>query len=129
MTKKLLLSILLTLLMGLETFAQRPMDKLARGLVAIKVNNGVYCSWRIPGEEWYDVTYNLYRDGVKVNPTPLNVSNYTDTSGSLTSTYTVKAVVRGVEQSACNSVRVWGQQYLRYPLWHHNSPCSRRHLL
>lgn len=116
MKKKLLLSILMTLFLVLGTFAQRPMDKLDRGLVAIKVNNGVYCSWRIPGEEWYDVTYNLYRDGAKVNSTPLNVSNYTDTSGSLTSTYTVKAMVRGVEQTACNSVSVWGQQYLSIPM-------------
>lgn len=41
------------------------MDKLDRGLVAVKTTDGVYCSWRILGEEYYGVKYNLYRDGVK----------------------------------------------------------------
>jgi autotransporter-associated beta strand protein len=92
------------------------METLDRGLVAIKVNGGVYTSWRIPGEEWYDVTYNLYRNGVKVNSTPLTVSNYTDAQGSTSSTYTVRAVVNGVEQEACAPATVWSSQYLEIPM-------------
>ena len=55
--------------MGLMTIvvqAQRVTDKLDRGLVAMKAGVGVYLSWRIFGEEYYDVTYNVYRDGVTV---------------------------------------------------------------
>ena len=39
--------------------AQRMTDALDRGLVAIQTDGGVFCSWRILAEEYYDVTYNL----------------------------------------------------------------------
>lgn len=91
--------------------AQRMTDVLDRGLVAIKVSNGVYVSWRVFGEEYYDVTYNLYRNGTKVNATPLSVSNYTDKVGTSGNTYTVAPVVNGVEQPQCAAVKVWTNQY------------------
>ncbi len=93
--------------------AQRQMETLDRGLVAVKVPSGVYTSWRITGDEWYDVTYNIYRDGTKLNDEPLTVSNFIDRSGSASSSYTVRAVVGGVEQPACAPVSVWGQQYMQ----------------
>ena len=95
----------------LSISAQRKTDALDRGLVAIKTTNGVYCSWRIMGEEYYDVTYNLYRDGVKIAER-LNVSNFTDAAGTSGSKYTVKTVVRGVEQAASKEATVWTDSYL-----------------
>lgn len=68
-------------------------------------------SWRIQADEYYDVAYNLYRDGVKVNQVPLQVSNFLDTTGSESSTYTVKAVVNGVEQEDSKPVPVWNNNY------------------
>ena len=76
--------------------AQRVTDQLDRGLVAMKSSTGVYLSWRIQATEYYDVTYNVYRDGEKLNAEPLSVSNYQDKTGSTSSTYTVMAVVGGV---------------------------------
>lgn len=96
--------------------AQRPMEQLDRGLVAIKTTSGVYVGWRMAGTEYYDTQYNLYRDGVKVNETPLDVSNYMDPNGTASSIYTVRPVFRGVEQSGCDPVSVWGQQYLTIPM-------------
>ena len=105
----------LVALMGLMTIgvsAQRVTDKLDRGLVAVPgASGGNFVSWKIFGEEYYDVTYNLYRDGVKVNNAPLTVSNYTDTGGRQTSRYQVAAVVRGVEQERSAEVTRWGSQY------------------
>ena len=75
--KKLLLSLLLVAF-SVSVNAQRATDKLDRGLVAMKVSGGVYVNWRIPAEEYYDVTYNVYRDGVKLNDAPLSVSNFKD---------------------------------------------------
>ena len=92
--------------------AQRMTDKLDRGLVAVKTDGGVFCSWRILGEEYYDVTYNIYRDGTKLNADPLKASNFWDVAGGLDSKYTVSAVVRGKEQAQCEAVSVWGQNYL-----------------
>ena len=93
---KKIVTTVMAFLLTMSVQAQRAVDKLDRGLVAVKTTGGVFCSWRINGEEYYDVTYNIYRDGVKLNSTPLTVSNYTDASGSLSSKYTVKAVVRGI---------------------------------
>ena len=75
MKHKIFLAAAMSLIMSAPASAQRFMDKLDRGLVAVKTTDGVYCSWRILGEEYYGVKYNLYRDGVKVNSTPLTVSN------------------------------------------------------
>jgi len=112
MTKRFFMMSALLLTMVVGAFAQRKTDALDRGLVAIQTTSGVYCSWRILGEEYYDVKYNLYRDGTKVNSEPLNVSNYSDAAGTANSKYTVKAVVRGVEQAASKEVTVWANKYL-----------------
>ena len=84
--RKILLSVLLLTAATTTTFAQRQTDRLDRGLVAMKSGTGVYLSWRILGEEYYDVTYNVYRDGVKITETPLTVSNFRDTAGTTSST-------------------------------------------
>ena len=109
--KKLFL-LALTAIMTFNVMAQRTMDKLDRGLVAIKTDAGVFCSWRILGEEYYDVTYNIYRDGTKLNAEPLSVSNFVDASGTTGNKYTVSAVVRGSEKEQCNAASVWSQNYL-----------------
>ena len=85
MTKRFFMMSALLLTMVVGAFAQRKTDALDRGLVAIQTTSGVYCSWRILGEEYYDVKYNLYRDGTKVNSEPLNVSNYSDAAGTASS--------------------------------------------
>lgn len=100
------------------TYAQRFTDKLDRGLVAVQTTKGVYCSWRIQADEYYDVKYNLYRDGTRVNSEPLNVSNYTDASGSASSKYTVKAVVNGVEQQASKAATVFKSNYKEIKIKH-----------
>lgn len=96
--------------------AQRMMETLDRGLVAVKTSGGVFLSWRIDGTEYYDTEYNVYRDGTLITASPLTVSNYTDAAGTLTSTYTVAPVVRGAEQAACEAVSVWSQPYLSIPM-------------
>lgn len=114
MKKLLLLSGAFVALSG-SLMAQRQMEQLDRGLVAIKTNQGVYTSWRIPGDEYYGVTYNLYRDGSLI-ASGLEVSNYQDAAGTAGSTYQVTPVVNGVEGSKCDAVSVWADQYLEFPL-------------
>ena len=101
---------------SLPVSAQRKTDVLGRGLVAVKKTGGIFLSWRITAEEYYDVAYNVYRDGTLLNTEPLEVSNYTDKTGTVTSTYTVRPVVRGVEGDACEAVSVWKQNYLEITL-------------
>ncbi|MCR4854174.1 MAG: autotransporter-associated beta strand repeat-containing protein [Prevotella sp.] len=110
--KKMILVAVCALMAFTTALAQRATDKLNRGLIAVKTDAGVFCSWRILGEEYYDVKYNVYRDGTKLNAEPLNVSNYVDAGGSAQSQYTVAAVVRGQEQAQSSAVQVWDQAYL-----------------
>ena len=121
--KKIFVLAILMVATVVNSYAQRKTDVLDRGLIAIQTTNGVYCSWRIMGEEYYDVTYNLYRDGVKIAE-GLNVSNFTDAAGTSSSKYTVKAVVRGVEQSAGKEATPWAKNYLEITPRHDGSITS-----
>ena len=91
--------------------AQRVIDKLDRGVVAVKTAKGVFVSWRIQSDEYYDVTYNLYRDGSLVAE-KLTTSNYTDAAGTAASSYTVEAVKRGVKQTVSAAATPWANSYL-----------------
>lgn len=116
MKKNLLIALFTVASVG--AFAQRQTDVLDRGLVAVKTSSGVFCSWRIPASEYYDVAYNIYRDGTLLNSTPLNVSNYTDTGGSMSSKYSVQAVVRGKAQDKSAEVTPWTKNYLEVKMDH-----------
>ena len=92
--------------------AQRATDALDRGLVAIGTEGVVFCSWRIPAEEYYGVGYNIYRDGVKLNDAPLAVSNFTDGGGTPQSRYSVEPVVRGVPGPRSKEVAPWASNFM-----------------
>lgn len=95
--------------------AQRHTDRLDRGLVAVPATSGNLVSWRIFGEEYYDVTYNLYCNGTRL-ATGLKVSNYLHTGGVPASQYQVAAVVRGVEQPLSTPVTRWENGRLEIPV-------------
>ena len=110
-------NIITTLLLSLTVFvvqAQRTTDLLDRGLVAVPSGTGSFVSWRIFAEEYYDTQYNLYRDGVRINPSPLSVSCLVDPSGTAGSKYQVAAVVRGVEQERSADVTRLSSQYIQF---------------
>jgi len=91
--------------------AQRKMEKLDRGLVAVRINNGVFLSWRVFGTDPANVAFNIYRNGTKVNGTPITgATNMVDPAGTTTSTYTVRPIVGGTEQAAGIPVSVWDSQ-------------------
>lgn len=95
----------------------RQMEFLDRGVVAVKTGTGVFVSWRLLGTEGSNVSFNVYRDGTKVNASPItNSTNLQDTSGTSSSKYTVRAVVSGTEQAASAAASVWGNNYLSVPL-------------
>ena len=102
-------------------FAQRTTDLLDRGLVAVPANvnggsgSGNFVSWKIFGEEYYDVTYNLYANGTLVKG-GLKVGCYSHTTGNATTKYQVAAVVNGVEQEKCAEVTRWNAGYKDIPV-------------
>lgn len=105
------------LLSFVSLFAQRAMENLDRGLVAAKIANGVYVNWRITGQEWNGVSYNIYRDGTKINVSPITgASNFIDASGTLSSKYKVTAIVDDVEQTPSKEVDVLPQAQINITL-------------
>ncbi|MDB5084363.1 MAG: rhamnogalacturonan lyase [Bacilli bacterium] len=99
------------------TVPTRQMEQLSRGLIAMKVDNGVYVGWRMLGAEPSTVSYNLYRDGSKLNTAPITTStNFLDCDGTIDSTYSVSAIINGQQQSPSEPVSVWATNYLRVPL-------------
>ncbi|RXK61765.1 T9SS type A sorting domain-containing protein [Lacibacter luteus] len=97
--------------------AQRKMEKLNRGTVAVRVNSSsVFISWRLFGTETAATAFNIYRNGVKLNGTPITgATNYTD-AVTANETYVVKAVVNGVEESNSMQATVWAKQYMQIPI-------------
>ncbi len=96
------------LAVGFTAHAQRFMDKLNRGLVATIAQNGSgnFISWRVLGEEYYDVTYNVYADGSKI-ASDLTVSNFVHSAGNSSTKYQVSPVIRGEEGEKCPEVIRW----------------------
>ena len=96
--------------------AQRRTDWLDRGLVAIPDGNtgsstSNMVTWRRLANEYYGVTYNLYKNG-SLLAGGLTTTCYSDNSNAPASTqYQVAAVVNGVEQGRSAAVRPW-QQYV-----------------
>lgn len=109
------LSILLLFLFGIsgQIHAQHTVEKLNRGLVAIRLNtNQVYVGWRMLGTEPTDVSYNLYCNDVKLAGSPFTTTtNFTHNSAT-NGTYTVSAIINGVEEPVSETATVWANQYL-----------------
>jgi rhamnogalacturonan endolyase len=94
------------------------MEKLDRGLVAVKSGTGYFLSWRLFGTDPQDTTFgfNVYRGTNKLNATVItNSTNYQDTAGG-TGTYTVKAVTNGVEGETSAPAIVIDNAYLNIPI-------------
>jgi rhamnogalacturonan endolyase len=91
----------------------RQMEYLNRGAVAVKVDAGIYLSWRFLGTDNPATGFNVYRDNIRINTIPITTStNYTDILGTITSVYKVLPVLNGVEDvSNIKSVTPWERQY------------------
>ena len=97
--------------------AQRPMEKLSRSVVASKVPQGVYINWRITADEYHNTSYRLYRNGTLIHETGITgASNFLDTSGTISSVYTVTRVKNGIESSHSPASIMLNNGMLEIPL-------------
>ena len=105
----------------------RQMEYLNRGLVAVKVSNGVFLSWRLLGNDDKNIAFNIYKNKTTlVNTTPVTTTtNYVDATGLITDTYTIRPVLNSVEDLSENNAIVtpWQQQYKSIQL---NRPANGR---
>jgi rhamnogalacturonan endolyase len=96
----------------------RQMERLDRGCVAIPQANGqVFVSWRMLGTEPKDLSYNVYRNGDKLNHEPITrTTNLVDDHASVNAAYTVTAIIDGTEGDPSAPVTVWTRPFLEVPL-------------
>ncbi len=113
----------------LSAQAQRQMEKLGRGVVALhSATSQAYVGWRLLATDPTEVGFNLYRSanggaGVKLNPLPLtNTTDFLDTTANLTvsNAWYVVPVISGVEQTPSAAAGLTAnspvRQYISWPL-------------
>ncbi len=99
------------------------LEQLDRALVAVGTDEGVFLSWRLLGSEATGATatglagpdFTVYRDGQAI-ATVTDSTNFADPDGTPTSSYTVAAVVNGVELETSAPVTAWQNGYHDVPL-------------
>lgn len=103
-----------------ENVHTRQMEKLDRGLIAIKTDGGVYLSWRlfdsednIFGSADKNVSFNVYRDGKKISEVATK-TNYVDST--VGTNYSVAPVMNDFEGDKCDAVTVNENSYFDIPL-------------
>lgn len=96
----------------------RQLENLNRGLISVRSSSGNLVSWRLFGYDSPSIGFNVYRGSTKVNPSPVTDStNYLDLGAPADASYTVRAVVDGVEQAPSEpSLRFTGGTYLDVPI-------------
>jgi rhamnogalacturonan endolyase len=98
MNRYLVASITLTacLFFAHAAFAQRQMELLGRGVVAIPQGGGkAFVSWRLLGTDPDDVAFNLYRVTENAEPVKLNAEPLRDVTASSTPTCRQTRQTRG----------------------------------
>lgn len=99
------------------------LEKLNRGLVAVKVNTGIFLSWRmylneVEGSNATGLTgadYAIYRNDEKI-AVVTDSTNYIDINGTNTDKYSVAAIKDGKEDIPSEKIGVWENDYLDIPM-------------
>ena len=87
---------------------------LNRGVVALPTEEGVFVSWRSLSRDGADTSFDVYRNGVKINLTPLSGgTNYVDPQGQPGDTYEVRTAAGAGETGSCVA---WKAPYLKIHL-------------
>lgn len=102
----------------------RKMEKLSRGLAAVKTNNGIYLSWRlfdsedrVYGSAEQNVEFAVYKNGEKI-ATETKTTNYIDKTGTINDKYQVAPITGGVEGEKSEKVSAFSSEsnYFDIPL-------------
>ncbi|HLM58933.1 MAG TPA: rhamnogalacturonan lyase [Pyrinomonadaceae bacterium] len=112
-----------------QAVAQRQMERLGRGVVAVRQADGkVWVGWRMLGTDPDEVAFNLYRSAGGASPVKLNdrpvgdVTNFVDAGAdaSKSNSYFVRPILKGKEQEASAAFTLRAdapaRQYLSVPL-------------
>lgn len=108
---------ILFLFISFSTLAQRKVEKLNRGLIAMRTNTSqVYLSWRLLGTESTETSFNLYRNGKKINTSPISkTTDFVDNTPE-NGQYFTRSMVNNIEQSASEEAAVYPNLFIEIPL-------------
>jgi rhamnogalacturonan endolyase len=103
--------------------AQRQMENLTRGVVAVRTGDReAFISWRLFGTDPTDIAFNVYRVmgdelPVLVNEDPISSStNCVDYESSQGAAYFIRPVVAGRELEATRPTLAWEKPFLDIPI-------------
>ncbi|MGN0221165.1 MAG: hypothetical protein ACI4BA_03465 [Prevotella sp.] len=101
-------------------YAGRPFvldpEELSRGAIATKTSTGYLVNWRWLINDPDDIAFNVYRNGTKLNDTPVsNRTNLLDKGGKDTDNYTVEVLSNGMMKETCNALML-KKGYLDIPI-------------
>lgn len=123
------MTLVLLISLAASSRAQRQMENLNRGIVAVKQPEGsVYVGWRLFGTDPETLAFNLYRVSgstpVKINKKPIEgatnfVDRDVDTDQPLQ--YFVRPVLNGKEMAPSRTAHAWDENYIEIPI----KPISR----
>lgn len=107
-----------------SVLGQRMMERMNRGVVAIKSDNGVFVSWRLFATEPQTTEFNVYRlnaDGAEVllNEVPLAAgTNFLDSrpGAADAKAYFVRPIHGGVEGPPSNRAKIWHRGFGEIPI-------------
>ncbi|TMR97947.1 rhamnogalacturonan lyase [Nonomuraea basaltis] len=98
----------------------KQMEDLDRGLISVRSGSGNLVSWRLLGTDPDGVSFNLYRGSTRIATGLTTSTNHLDNGAAADASYTVRAVIGGVEQPASPaspaSLRFTGGPYLDVPI-------------
>jgi rhamnogalacturonan endolyase len=117
------------LLVPPSVMAQRQMEKLNRGVIALRKGpDSVYIGWRMLGTDPDDIAFNVYLQSGKKNKVRLNAKPVTLTTDFIAkgvdpealNIYTIKPVLKGIEQQESEGFAIAANDpatnYLTIPL-------------
>ncbi len=113
----ILIALLLLMIGPGASSQQRLMEKLNRGTVAAKTDDGVLISWRKFANDPENISFNVYRNKVLVNTNPITgVSNFLDENGTENNFYYIEVLNNEEVTETSNPVVVWKDGYKDIPL-------------
>ena len=93
------------------------MERLNRGVISVRSGSANLVSWRLLGTDPAGVAFNVYRNGTRVNASPITGStNYLDAGAAAGTPYTVRPVLNGTEYAASEPALQFTNGFLDVPL-------------
>ncbi|MCI6829974.1 MAG: rhamnogalacturonan lyase, partial [Prevotella sp.] len=102
---------------GVSAQETRQMEKLDRAPVALPSSSGrgIFLSWRFLGTDYLNTKFDVIRNGTVIK-SDLSVTNFSDISGSKTSSYEIAVKINGNEVERTKAFTPWGNIFLRQTL-------------